>query len=60
MQGEVFRGDVKDVCAELKKEAQRCKGMTVNEWLRRRRIEKALAEQFGCSVEEVRKIIKIR
>lgn len=56
--GECFKGNVVDVCAELEKEAKRCKGMTVSEWLRMRRIENALAQQFGCSVEEIRKIVK--
>ena len=55
MIGEVFKGDVKDVCAELKAEAQRCKGMTVGEWLRLRKIEQAEAKQFGMSVEEMRR-----
>lgn len=54
MMGEAFKGDVKDVCAELEREAKRCKGMTVGEWLRLRKIEMALAKQFGTSVEEIR------
>lgn len=47
VKGVAFKGDVKDVCAELKAEAERCKGMTVGQYLRLRKIEKALAEQFG-------------
>lgn len=56
MKGECFKGDVKDVCAELKREQQRCRGMTVPQWLRMRRIEKAIAEQFGITDEEYRRI----
>ena len=56
--GECFKGNVVDVCAELEKEARRCKGMTVSEWLRMRRIEKALAQQFGCSVEDIKNLKK--
>lgn len=55
MQGEVFKGDIKDVCAELEAEAKRCKGMTVAEWLRLRKIEKAVAGQFGISTDELRR-----
>ena len=56
MVSEVFKGDIKDVCAELKAEAQRCKGMTVGEWLRLRKIEQAEAKQFGISVGDMRRI----
>ena len=55
MRGEVLKGDIKDVCAELEAEAKRCKGMTVGEWLRLRKIERAEAEQFGISVGEMRR-----
>lgn len=54
MIGEVFKGDVKDVVAELKKEAERNKGMKVGDWLRKRRLEQAIADQFGVPVEEFR------
>ena len=55
MIGEFFKGNVKDVCAELEAEGQRCKGMTVGEWLRLRKIEQAVAKQFGTSVGNVRR-----
>lgn len=58
MQAEVFRGDVKDVCAELKEELKRCGKISVGAWLRLRKIEDAEAKQFGVSVENFRKIIK--
>lgn len=47
IKGVGFKGDVKDVCAELEAEAKRCKGMTVGEYLRLRKIEKAEKEQFA-------------
>lgn len=37
MNGEVFKGNAKDVVAELKAEGERSKGRTVGEWLRRRK-----------------------
>lgn len=46
MQGEVIKGDIKDVCAELKAEAERCKGMTVGTWLRLRKLERIEKKQF--------------
>lgn len=55
MQGEFLKGNVRDVCAELKAEAQRCKGMKVGEWLRLRKIEKNVAQQFGISADELRR-----
>jgi hypothetical protein len=58
MQGEFLKGDVKDVCAELEAEAQRCKGMTVGEWLRLRRLERAVAEQFGMTEDEYRRELR--
>lgn len=52
-----LKGDIKDVCAELEREARRCKGMTVPEWLRLRRVEKAQAKQYGMSENEYRKML---
>lgn len=54
MEGEAFKGDIKDVCAEFEAEANRCKGMTVGAWLRLRNIERACAEQFGMTEDEYR------
>lgn len=54
MQGEFFKGDIKDVCAELQAEAQRCKGMTVGEWLqlrKRERLARIVAAQM-CAIEQ--------
>ena len=58
MQGEFFKGDIKDVCAELKREAERCKGMKVGDWLRMRRIERAIAKQFGMTEDEYRRELR--
>lgn len=58
MQGEVFKGNIKDVCAELEEEAKRCKGMPVGTWLRLRNIERAVAKQFGITEEEYREQFK--
>jgi hypothetical protein len=58
MKSEFFKGDVKDVCAELKKELERCGNMKVEQWLSLRKLEKTEAKQFGISVENFRKIIK--
>ena len=48
MHGEFLKGDIKDVCAELKREAERCKGITVFEWLweraHRRYVAQLIAE----------------
>ena len=55
MIGEAFKGDVKDVCAELEREAERCKGMKVGEWLRLRRLENVVAKQCGTTAEEIRR-----
>jgi hypothetical protein len=58
MQGEFFKGDIKDVCAELEAEAQRCKGMTVGEWLKLRAIERSEAKQFGMTENEYRRELR--
>jgi hypothetical protein len=55
MQGEFFKGDIKDVCAELEREARRCRGMTVGAWLRLRAIERAEAKQFGMNEDDFRR-----
>lgn len=56
MKGECIKGDIKDVCAELEREANRCKGMTVGELLRLRAIERAEAKQFGMTENEFRRV----
>lgn len=58
MQGEFLKGDIKDVCAELEAEAQRCKGMTVGQWLSLRKLDRAVAEQFGMTENEYRKVLR--
>lgn len=58
MNGIVMKGDVKDVCAELKKELERCGNMKVGQWLSLRKLELAEAKQFGVDVKDFRKIIK--
>lgn len=58
MECEHLKGDVKDVCAELREELSRCGNIPVGLWLKLRKIEKYEAEQFGISVEEFRKIFK--
>ena len=55
MQGEFFKGDIKDVCAELEAEAKRYKGMPVGTWLKIRAIERAEARQFGMTENEYRR-----
>lgn len=55
MQGEFLKGDTKDVCAELEAEAKRCKGMTVGQWLRMRKLERAVSDQFGMTENEYRR-----
>lgn len=55
MNGEFFKGSIEDICKELKKEKERCEGMTVEVWLRMRRIEETEANQLGMKVEELRK-----
>ena len=58
MNAEYFVGDVKDVCAELKKDFERYGKISVGAWLKIRKAEKAEAEQFGISLEDFRKIVK--
>ena len=55
MQGEFLKGDIKDVCAELKAEAERYKGVPVGTWLRLRKLEKDIAKQFGMTEDEYRR-----
>ena len=55
MQGEFLKGDIKDVCAELEREAERLKTMPVGKWLKLRAIERHEAEQFGISEMEYRR-----
>lgn len=57
MQGEFIKGDIKDVCAELEAEAKRCKGMSVGTWLRLRKLDRAVAKQFGVTEDEYRKVM---
>lgn len=58
MKGEFFKGNIKDVCAELKKELERCGNMKVGQWLSLRKLELAEAKQFGVDVKDFRKIFK--
>lgn len=46
MKGVAFNGDVKDVCAELKAEAEKDKRLTVGEYLRRRKLAQICDEQL--------------
>lgn len=46
---------VKDVCADLEREAERYKGMKLSEWLRLRKLEREIAHQFGMTEIEYRK-----
>ncbi len=46
IKGVAFKGEVKDVCAELEREAERCKGMTVGQYLKFRELEKTVDEQL--------------
>lgn len=52
--GEFFKGNIKDVCAELENEMDRCKKITVGEWLALRRIERAESNQFRINIKEIR------
>lgn len=45
--GVAFVGDVKYVCNELKNEAQRCKNMTVEQYIRFRCLEAVVAKQIA-------------
>lgn len=46
VKGVAFKGDIKDVCAELEREAERCKGMTVSQYYALKKIEKTVDEQL--------------
>lgn len=52
--GEFFKGNIKDVFAELKNEMDRCKKITVGKWLSLRRIERAESNQFRTNIKEIR------
>lgn len=56
MNGVVFKGNIKDVCAELEREIKytNCKGITVENWLHDRKVENSMAKQLGMTVEEFR------
>lgn len=60
MTGECFKGDIKDVCAELRSEAKSRKGMMVGAWLKMRELERVEANQFGMDVDEYRKCINVK
>lgn len=47
MKGVAFKGDIKDVCADLKAEAKRCKRMTVEQYLSLLNLEKQIDEQLA-------------
>ncbi len=42
-----FCGDVKTVCAILKSESERCKGMTVEQYIRYRVLEEIVSRQIA-------------
>lgn len=44
--GEFVKGNVNDVCAELEKQEERCKDMSVWYWLKLRKLERAVDAQF--------------
>lgn len=61
MEGFMASGKAFCVVEDLKRFAEEHKGITVAEFLRKRKEEKieiAEAKQFGISVEEFRKIVK--
>lgn len=47
-----LKGNMCDIVAYLEREQERCGKMTVSQYLRLRRLEKALSEQFG--VKDIR------
>ena len=47
----VFKGDIKDVCAKLEAEAKRCKGMTLEKYIRVINLENAVSKQFGEKIK---------
>ena len=51
MEGEFFKGDIKDVCAELKAEAERHKGMKVGKWLSFRKLKRIVDDQIADIVK---------
>ena len=55
MEGEFFKGNIVDICAELEEELERCGNIKVGQWLSLRKLELAEAKQFGVDVKELRK-----
>ena len=54
MEGEFFKGDIFDICAELEREARKHKGMTVGEWLSFRKLDRIVKKQ----IDEIEKSIQ--
>lgn len=52
MVGEVFKGEVKDVVAELRREVERFGNISVEKWIRIRNLERAEAKQLGVTHKE--------
>lgn len=46
MKGYIFKGDVKDVVAEIKKEAEKYKGYTVYDYVRMQDFHMVIARQI--------------
>ena len=55
MLGEFIKGDGKDVVAELQAEAQKYKGITVGEWLKKRKAERDVEHQLEWIQEFLKK-----
>lgn len=53
MEGEFFKGNIVDVCAELEAEAKRHKGMKVGEWLSFRKLDKIVKKQIDDIVKSI-------
>ena len=53
IKGVAFKGEIKDVLAELEAEAKRCKGMTVGQYLSLRKLEKEEERQLKEIAEDL-------
>ena len=58
MEGEFFKGNIVDICAELEEELERCGKMKVGEWLLLRKIEQKEAKECKVNVKFIRENLK--
>lgn len=46
----LFRGNMPDIFTHLEREQERCPKMTIPQYIRLRKLERAESQQFGCDI----------